>query len=236
MMPKILMLTDDPQLFLMLRHLLSVEGFDAELLVTPCEGLAEKARSGQDPAVLLIDGSADGIPVYSHFKELYRTFPIVLLERGNIGATPDIDDQFDLVLRWPFEPSMLLQFLKRYRNEAGLFSRPGEIQQVLTYCDLLLNRSQFKVFRNGRAVNLTPLQFRLLETLMHKPETVWSRQELIGAAWENGADVEPRTVDIHIGYIRRALARHGANLIRTVHAHGYALDQSAEPLPTAVNS
>ncbi|MDL2205228.1 winged helix-turn-helix domain-containing protein [Brucella intermedia] len=74
------------------------------------------------------------------------------------------------------------------------------------------------------------MQFRLLEALMQKPEIVWSRQELIDAVWGQGAIVEPRTVDIHIGHIRRALARYGPNLVRTVQGWGYALDRSAAPL------
>ncbi|WP_410170953.1 winged helix-turn-helix domain-containing protein [Brucella intermedia] len=56
------------------------------------------------------------------------------------------------------------------------------------------------------------------------------RQELIDAVWGQGAIVEPRTVDIHIGHIRRALARYGPNLVRTVQGRGYALDRSADPL------
>lgn len=81
----------------------------------------------------------------------------------------------------------------------------------------------------GVAYPLT-LQFRLLEALMQKPEIVWSRQDLIDAVWGHGAIVEPRTVDIHIGHIRRALARHGPNLIRTAQGRGYALDRWADPL------
>lgn len=74
------------------------------------------------------------------------------------------------------------------------------------------------------------LQFRLLEALMQKPEFVWSRQDLIDAVWGQGAIVEPRTVDIHIAHIRRALVRHGQNLVRTAQGRGYALDQWADPL------
>src|SRR5690606_12078202 len=97
----------------------------------------------------------------------------------------------------PFDPLVLLGFLQRYR---GNFATTDATKVVLTYSDLLLNPMQFRVFRSGLRVDLTPLQFRLLEALMQKPEIVWSRQELIDAVWGQGAIVEPRTVDIHIGH------------------------------------
>lgn len=229
-MSKILIKTSDPQMFLMLRHLLSVEGFDAELVTHLNEVTEPGIGAERNPSVLILDGEEADFSKFLHIREKVSDLPLVLLARGGIGAKPETNEQFDLVLPPPFDPLVLLRFLRRYRCNIATMNGTEATKSVLTYCDLLLNRSQFRVYRNGQRIDLTPLQFRLLETLTLKPEIVWSRQELIDAAWGQGADVEPRTVDIHIGHIRRALARYGPNLIRTVQARGYALDRSAKPL------
>lgn len=229
-MSNILIKTSDPQMFLMLRHLLSAEGFDAELVTQLNEVTTARIGAERKPSVLVLDSGEADFSEFLHLREKVPGLLLVLLARGGIGAKPETNERFDLVLNSPFDPLVLLQFLQRYRCHTATLNGTEATSAVLTYCDLLLNRSQFRVYRNGQRVDLTPLQFRLLETLMQKPECVWSRQELIDAAWGQGANVEPRTVDIHIGLIRRALARHGPNMIRTVQARGYALDRSAEPL------
>jgi len=99
---------------------------------------------------------------------------------------------------------------------------------ILRFADLEMNIATAKVRRNGHALVLTALQFRLLRYLLMSPKAVRSREELIAAAWPMGIDVEPRTVDIHIGHIRRALKRAGPDLVRTVRARGYALDLEYE--------
>ncbi|KAB2686607.1 response regulator transcription factor [Brucella tritici] len=225
-MSKVLIKTSDAQLFLMLRHLLSVEGFDADLFSELKALTTSEIGTEQSPSALILDsGDAD----HFEFVHLRRKLPglaLVLLARGDIDTGLQINERSDLVLKPPFDPLALLGFLQRYR---GNFTTTGATRVVLTYCDLLLNRSQFRVYRNGHHIDLTPLEFSLLEALMQKPKIVWSRQDLIEAVWGRGAMVEPRTVDIHIGHIRRALARHGPNLIRTVQGRGYALDGPADP-------
>ncbi|WP_440531381.1 winged helix-turn-helix domain-containing protein [Sinorhizobium fredii] len=67
---------------------------------------------------------------------------------------------------------------------------------------------------------------------MRTPDIVHSREDLIAAGWPREAEVEPRTVDIHIGHIRRALNRYGPNIIRTVRSVGYSLDEVAKPIQT----
>ncbi|ASV84571.1 transcriptional regulatory, C terminal family protein [Ochrobactrum quorumnocens] len=230
-MPKVLIFTEDPQLFLLLRHLLAVEGFEAELSAGIDADIATETESERTPPVLLLDKAGDRFSEFLRFKEFGPDIPSVLLARADVRNETEIYDRFDLILKWPFEPLVLLRFLQQQRTGLNPQNEPGSTQTILTYYDLLLHRPQFRVFRNGHNIDLTPLQFRLLETLMEKPEVVWNRQDLIDVVWVNGANVEPRTVDIHIGHLRRALADYGPNLIRTVHARGYALDQSAEPWP-----
>ncbi|KAB2667078.1 response regulator transcription factor [Brucella tritici] len=225
-MSKILIKTSDAQLFLMLRHLLSVEGFDAEL-VSEIRDLTSAEIGGElNASVLILDSGEADLFEFSHLKGQLPGLALILLAKSGIDSRLGINERLDLVLKRPFDPFILLQFLQRYRGD---FTATGVTRVVLTYCDLLLNRSQFRVYRNGHHIDLTPLEFSLLEALMQKPEIVWSRQDLIDAVWGRGAIGEPRTVDIHIGHIRRALVRHGPNLIRTVQGRGYALDRPADP-------
>jgi two-component system phosphate regulon response regulator PhoB len=95
--------------------------------------------------------------------------------------------------------------------------------------DIEMNVPRVRVTRNGNIVSLSALQFRLLLHLMKMPDVVHSRDDLIAAGWPPEAEVEPRTVDIHIGHIRRALNRYGPDVIRTVRSVGYALDALAQP-------
>ncbi|NKC51715.1 response regulator transcription factor [Ochrobactrum cytisi] len=226
-MSKVLIKTSDAQLFLMLRHLLSVEGFDADLLSELKALTTSKIGAEQNPSALILDSGDADLCEFVHLRRKLPGLALVLLARDDIDTGLLINERLDLVMKPPFDPLVLLGFLQRYR---GNFATTDATRVVLTYSDLLLNPMQFRVFRSGLRVDLTPLQFRLLEALMQKPEIVWSRQELIDTVWGQGAIVEPRTVDIHIGHIRRALARYGPNLIRTVQGRGYALDRSADPL------
>jgi len=226
-MSKVLIKTSDAQLFLMLRHLLSVEGFDADLLSELKALTTSEIGAEQSPSALILDSGDAGLCEFAHLRRKLPGLALVLLAKDDIDTGLQINEQLDLVMKPPFDPLVLLGFLQRYR---GNFATTDATKVVLTYSDLLLNPMQFRVFRSGLRVDLTPLQFRLLEALMQKPEIVWSRQELIDAVWGQGAIVEPRTVDIHIGHIRRALARYRPNLVRTVQGWGYALDRSAAPL------
>lgn len=211
----------------MLRHFLAVEGFSTELIAELNGQNIVTAGLKPGSTIALVDGKTINPTQFANYHRDMSNIPMVLLSGDDTCLFQESSYAFDFVLKGLFEPRVLLRILKKYCVTPMLDKGEG-IKTVLTYCDLLLNRSQFRVFRNGQKINITPLQFKLLEKLMQKPEIVWSRQELIDAVWGAGADVEPRTVDIHIGHIRRALASVGPNLIRTVHSRGYALDQLPE--------
>ena len=121
----------------------------------------------------------------------------------------------------PFSPAELIARIN------GLLRRSSTVQDggVLIYDDLELSVLTHKVRRSGRAIHLGPTEFKLLRTLMERPERVFSREQLLDKAWGHGIYVEDRTVDVHIRRLRRALNADGKpDLIRTVRAEGYALD------------
>jgi len=98
---------------------------------------------------------------------------------------------------------------------------------VATFGDLTLDRETRRVRRGRREIRLGPTEFRLLDCLMQRPGRVYSREQLLDLAWGRDVYVEPRTVDVHVGRLRKALNRPGErDPIRTVRAAGYALDET----------
>jgi two-component system phosphate regulon response regulator PhoB len=107
-------------------------------------------------------------------------------------------------------------------------SQPSNTKGSLNYADVVMDLGAHRVTRGGRYIHLGPTEFRLLQFLMQNPGAVFSREELLNAVWGPDIYVEPRTVDVHIRRLRKALnGDEEMDLIRTVRAAGYALDQNA---------
>lgn len=102
--------------------------------------------------------------------------------------------------------------------------RPSVAGQVLEAGDITLDAERHKVMRNGHDLHLGPTEFRLLGALMERPGKVWTREALLDRVWGQDIHVDSRTVDVHIGRLRKALCTHGgADPIRTVRGTGYAI-------------
>jgi two-component system phosphate regulon response regulator PhoB len=94
----------------------------------------------------------------------------------------------------------------------------------LVHDDIMLDAAEHRVYRGGVAVRLGPTEYRLLSTLMEKPGRVWTREQLLDRVWGRDIYVDTRTVDVHIGRLRKALMREGGeDPVRTVRGAGYAL-------------
>ena len=104
-------------------------------------------------------------------------------------------------------------------------SSPERIADILSFGELELDREKKRVSRNGHAIDLGPTEFRLLEFLMERPGRVFSREQLLDGVWGRDVYIDERTVDVHVGRLRKALNRgHADDPIRTVRGAGYALD------------
>lgn len=102
--------------------------------------------------------------------------------------------------------------------------RPVAAGQVLKAGDIILDGERHKVSRDGQDLHLGPTEFRLLGALMERPGKVWTREALLDRVWGRDIHVDSRTVDVHIGRLRKALCAHGgADPIRTVRGTGYAI-------------
>jgi two-component system phosphate regulon response regulator PhoB len=114
-------------------------------------------------------------------------------------------------------------------------SNPGLSSSVLKLGDIELNRETHRIYRAGRELHLGPKEFRLLDFLMTAPGRVYSREQLLSAVWGSDIYVDERTVDVHVGRLRKALdSGSGTGPIRTVRGSGYAFDEGfAENRTTA---
>jgi two-component system phosphate regulon response regulator PhoB len=102
---------------------------------------------------------------------------------------------------------------------------PERVSDVLSFGDIELDREKKRVSRGGREVALGPTEYRLLEFLMERPGRVFSRAQLLDGVWGSEVYIDERTVDVHVGRLRKALNRgHEADPLRTVRGAGYALD------------
>ncbi len=104
-------------------------------------------------------------------------------------------------------------------------ANPERVATILSIGDIELDREKKRVSRNGRAIDLGPTEYRLLEFLMERPGRVFSREQLLDGVWGSDIYIDERTVDVHVGRLRKAINRgQQADPIRTVRGAGYALD------------
>ncbi len=121
------------------------------------------------------------------------------------------------------KPYSVSELMARVRGQLRRV-RPATVGQILTYDDILLNAETYRVSRAGVDLKLGPTEFRLLSTFMEKPGRVWSRNILLDRVWGRDVYVDSRTVDVHVGRLRKALTEAGgSDPLRTVRGAGYAL-------------
>ncbi|MEM6898019.1 MAG: winged helix-turn-helix domain-containing protein, partial [Pseudomonadota bacterium] len=121
------------------------------------------------------------------------------------------------------KPYSVLELMARVKSQLRR-ARPGAVGGRLHYEDITLDTENHRVKRGGEDIKLGPTEFRLLTTFMEKPGRVWSREQLLDRVWGRDIYVDTRTVDVHIGRLRKALCKHGGeDPLRTVRGAGYAL-------------
>jgi two-component system phosphate regulon response regulator PhoB len=121
------------------------------------------------------------------------------------------------------KPYSVSELMARVRSQLRRV-RPATVGQVLTFDDIVLDAETHRVTRNDMALKLGPTEFRLLSTFMEKPGRVWSRDMLLDRVWGRDIYVDTRTVDVHVGRLRKVLTQNGGgDPVRTVRGAGYAL-------------
>ncbi|HTH15077.1 MAG TPA: phosphate regulon transcriptional regulator PhoB [Magnetospirillum sp.] len=230
MKPLILIVEDEAAIATMLRYNLEKEGYRV------CEaGDGEEALavvSERKPDLIVLDWmlpSLSGIEVCRQLrrKPATRELPIIMLTaRGEEGdKIRGLNTGADDYMTKPFSvPELMARIRAMLRR-----SQPVPDKGTLQFADIAMDLAAHRVTRGDRPVHLGPTEFRLLQFFMQHPGNVFSREELLNAVWGPDIYVEPRTVDVHIRRLRKALnGENEDDIIRTVRAAGYALDMEGQ--------
>jgi two-component system phosphate regulon response regulator PhoB len=152
-----------------------------------------------------------------------RNLPIIMLTaRGEESdRVRGLDTGADDYLTKPFSMTELTARIRAVLRRI----RPGLADDRINHGDIVIDRVAHRVRRAGLEIHLGPTEFRLLDHFMQHPGRVFSREQLLDAVWGSDVYVEARTVDVHVGRLRKALNVEGTvNPIRTVRSAGYSLD------------
>jgi two-component system phosphate regulon response regulator PhoB len=229
MTPHVLVVEDEDALAQLLKYNLEKEGYRVSLAVDGEEALivADEGR----PDLIILDWMVPKVPGIEVCRRLRarneaRNTPIVMLTaRGDESERiRGLDQGADDYVTKPFSMSELLARLRAVMRRI----RPGLVDDKVHHGDIIIDRAAHRVRRGGRDIHLGPTEFRLLEYLMQHPGRVFSREQLLDAVWGSDVYVEARTVDVHIGRLRKALNNETEqDPIRTVRSAGYSLDVGA---------
>jgi two-component system phosphate regulon response regulator PhoB len=226
MNPRILIVEDEEALTLLLRYNLEAAGYDVESVARGDE--ADLRLRESIPDLVILDWMLPGVSGIELCRRLRsrpetRQLPIVMLTaRGEEservrGLSTGADDY---VVK-PFSVPELLARVAALLRRAS----PERVADVLGFGDIAIDREKKRVTRGGRPIDLGPTEYRLLEFLMERPGRVFSREQLLDGVWGSDIYIDERTVDVHVGRLRKALNRGDeVDPIRTVRGSGYALD------------
>lgn len=224
--PTILIVEDEAPLVTLLRYNLEKQGFRVEDVGDGGEALNRVTEA--PPDLVLLDWmlpTLSGIEVCRQLRRrpATRQLPIIMLtaRAEDQDAVRGLDTGADDYITKPFSTEALIARVRALLRRSG--TMPTKLK--LNFHDISLDPASHRVLRNGRALHLGPTEFRLLEFFLRHPKRVFSREDVLNAVWGRDIHVEPRTVDVHIRRLRKAINGPGeADIVRTVRAAGYALD------------
>lgn len=223
--PHVLIVEDEPAQREVLAYNLEAEGFRTTKAANGEEGLV--AVDEDTPDVIVLDWmmpNVSGIEVCRQLKMRpdTRAIPIIMLSARSEeidkvrGLETGADD-------YVVKPYAVAELIARVRTQLRRV-RPSTVGRILEYEDIVLDSETHRVTRAQAELKLGPTEFRLLSTFMEKPGRVWSRDQLLDRVWGQDIYIDTRTVDVHIGRLRKILTQHGGDdPVRTVRGAGYAL-------------
>ncbi|MBP9183517.1 MAG: phosphate regulon transcriptional regulator PhoB [Fuscovulum sp.] len=223
--PTVLLVEDEPAQREVLSYNLDAEGFRVVAADNGEDALMLVDEEGPD--IIILDWmmpKLSGIEVCRRLKMRPETrgIPIIMLsaraeEVDRIrGLETGADD-------YVIKPYSVLELMARARAQLRRV-RPSTVGVVLEWGDIRLDPETHRVYRADKVLKLGPTEFRLLAALIEKPGRVWSREQLLDRVWGRDIYVDTRTVDVHVGRLRKSLMAHGGDdPLRTVRGAGYAL-------------
>lgn len=226
--PRILIVEDEEPLTLLLRYNLEAEGYSVETVARGDE--AELRLRETVPDLVLLDWMLPGLSGIELCRRLRQRadtqrLPVIMLTaRGEEservrGLATGADDY----IVKPFSVPELIARVRALLRRAA----PERVASLLEAGDIVLDRETRRVRRGGRDLHLGPTEFRMLEFLMEKPGRVFSRAQLLDGVWGMDSEIDERTVDVHVGRLRKAINRpREKDPIRTVRGAGYSFDET----------
>lgn len=223
--PHVLVVDDEAAQLEMLVYNIEAEGYRTSKAEN---GEAALLSIAEDPPdVIILDWMMprlSGIEVCRQLKTRKETqsIPVIMLS----ARAEDVDKVRGLETGaddYVAKPYSVTELMARVRAQLRRV-RPSTVGQMLTYEDIVLDAETHRVTRSDAKIKLGPTEFRLLSTFMEKPGRVWSRDQLLDRVWGRDVYVDTRTVDVHVGRLRKALSSNGGtDPLRTVRGAGYAL-------------
>jgi len=223
--PTVLLVEDEPAQRELLAYNLEAEGFDVITADNGEDGLILVDEN--DPDLIVLDWmmpQLSGIEVCRRLKSNSKTqqIPVIMLSARaeEVDRVRGLETGADDYVVKPYSVIELMARVKAHLRRI----RAAAVGDRLEYGDIMLDPETHKVFRSQSELKLGPTEFRLLSTFMEKPGRVWSRDQLLDRVWGRDIYVDTRTVDVHVGRLRKALCQHGGDdPLRTVRGAGYAL-------------
>ena len=224
--PLVLIVEDEAALMTMLRYNLEKQGFRVEEAGDGEEALTR--INELKPDMVLLDWMLphlSGIEVCRQIRRrpATRELPVIMItaRSEDQDAVRGLNTGADDYVTKPFSTEALVARMRALMRRSNTVPAKGELR----FHDIVLDLAAHRISRNGRQLHLGPTEYRLMEFLMQRPRRVFSREELLDAIWGPSIHVEPRTVDVHIRRLRKAInAPDELDVVRTVRAAGYALD------------
>lgn len=223
--PLILLVEDEAPQREILSYNLKAEGYRVIEASDGEEAMILVAEEAPDLIVLdWMMPNLSGIEVCRRLKIAIETrqIPVIMLTARSeeFDRVRGLETGADDYVVKPYSIAELMARVRAHLRRA----RPSTVGVVLQFQDITLDSETHRVTRAGKAIKLGPTEFRLLATLMEKPGRVLSRDQLLDRVWGRDIYVETRTVDVHIGRLRKALCTDGGDdILRTVRGTGYAL-------------
>lgn len=223
--PSVLVVEDEAAQREILAYNLEAEGFRVRLAGDGEEAMMMVAEEVPDIVVLdWMMPNVSGIEVCRRLRARAETKSVAIIM---LSAR---SEEFDRVRGletgaddYVVKPYSVVELMARVRTQLRR-ARPASQGGALEYQDIVLDGETHRVTRAGQTIRLGPTEFRLLTTFMEKPGRVWSREQLLDRVWGRDIYVDTRTVDVHVGRLRKALCSNGGNdPLRTVRGAGYAL-------------
>ena len=222
---KIFIIEDEPSIIQLVQHNLEKNGFLVSSSLNGNDGLKELKKF--QPDLLLLDWmlpDLSGIEICKSIRKdnSFKNLPVIMLTAK--GEEEDkikgLDSGVDDYLTKPFSFNELMARIKAVLRR----SNPNTVSDNLKFDDLMLDRIEKRVFRDGQEIKLGPTEFRLLDFFLTNPKRVYSRDQILESVWPNNVNVESRTIDVHIRRLRQSVnLKNKKELIRTVRSSGYSL-------------